>query len=214
MAEGKKTELKIECYMVSEFGTNCYFVINNETKEMLVIDPGDNAPMLIDTIEREQIKPVAVLLTHGHLDHADAAEALAKRFDVKIYAHEAEKETLQDSRMNLTAVFGEARTYHADVFVRDEEVLDFIGCSIKVLFTPGHTPGGCCYYFTDQRILFSGDTLFCESVGRTDFPGGSSAALIRSIREKLLNLPDDVKVYPGHMSQTSIGTEKMYNPFI
>lgn len=212
MAE--KTEIKIESYLVSEFGTNCYFVINNETKEMLVVDPGDNASMLIDTIEREQIKPVAILLTHGHLDHASAAEALAKEFQVKIYAHEAEKETLEDSRMNLTAAFGAAKKFRADVFVKDNEVLELIGCKIKVLFTPGHTPGGCCYYFNEQRILFSGDTLFCESVGRTDFPGGSSAALIRSIREKLLDLPDDVKVYPGHMSQTSIGTEKMYNPFI
>lgn len=212
MAE--KTEIKIESYLVSEFGTNCYFVINNETKEMLVVDPGDNASMLIDAIEREQIKPVAILLTHGHLDHASAAEALAKNFQVKIYAHEAEKETLEDSRMNLTAAFGAAKKFRADVFVKDNEVLELIGCKIKVLFTPGHTPGGCCYYFNEQRILFSGDTLFCESVGRTDFPGGSSAALIRSIREKLLDLPDDVKVYPGHMSQTSIGTEKMYNPFI
>lgn len=212
MAE--KTEIKIESYLVSEFGTNCYFVINNETKEMLVVDPGDNASMLIDAIEREQIKPAAILLTHGHLDHASAAEALAKEFQVKIYAHEAEKETLEDSRMNLTAAFGAAKKFRADVFVKDNEVLELIGCKIKVLFTPGHTPGGCCYYFNEQRILFSGDTLFCESVGRTDFPGGSSAALIRSIREKLLDLPDDVKVYPGHMSQTSIGTEKMYNPFI
>lgn len=214
MAEVKKTELKVENYMVSEFGTNCYFVINTDTKEMLVIDPGDNAAMLADTIEKEQVTPVAILLTHGHLDHAGAAEELSKMFDIKIYAHEAEKETLEDSYMNLTSTFGGAKKYHADVFVKDEEIMEFIGCEIKVLFTPGHTPGGCCYYFNEQRILFSGDTLFCESVGRTDFPGGSSAKLIRSIREKLLNLPDDVKVYPGHMAQTSIGTEKMYNPFI
>ena len=195
MAE--KTEIKIESYLVSEFGTNCYFVINNETKEMLVVDPGDNASMLIDAIEREQIKPVAILLTHGHLDHASAADALAKNFQVKIYAHEAEKETLEDSRMNLTAAFGAAKKFRADVFVKDNEVLELIGCKIKVLFTPGHTPGGCCYYFNEQRILFSGDTLFCESVGRTDFPGGSSAALIRSIREKLLDLPDNVPVVHG-----------------
>lgn len=116
--------------------------------------------------------------------------------------------------MNLTAAFGTPKTFHADVFVKDEEILELMGCGIKVLFTPGHTPGGCCYYFKEQGILFSGDTLFCESVGRTDFPGGSSSALIRSIREKLLILSDEVKVYPGHMSQTSIGTEKMYNPFI
>lgn len=208
------TEIKVESYVVSDFGTNCYFVINAETKEMLIVDPGDNATMLAAKIEDEQLKPVAILLTHGHLDHASAAEELAQKFEVKIYAHEAEKETLEDARMNLTAAFGAAKEFHADVFLKDDEILELIGCKIKVLFTPGHTPGGCCYYFNDQRILFSGDTLFCESVGRTDFPGGSSSTLIRSIREKLLNLSDDIKVYPGHMAQTSIGTEKMYNPFI
>lgn len=208
------TEIKVESYVVSDFGTNCYFVINPETKEMLIVDPGDNATMLAAKIEDEQLKPVAILLTHGHLDHASAAEELAQKFEVKIYAHEAEKETLEDARMNLTAAFGAAKVFHADVFLKDDEILELIGCKIKVLFTPGHTPGGCCYYFNDQRILFSGDTLFCESVGRTDFPGGSSSTLIRSIREKLLNLSDDIKVYPGHMAQTSIGTERMYNPFI
>lgn len=208
------TEIKVESYVVSDFGTNCYFVINTETKEMLIVDPGDNATMLAAKIEDEQLKPVAILLTHGHLDHASAAEELAKKFEIKIYAHEAEKETLEDARMNLTAAFGTAKVFHADVFLKDDEILELIGCKIKVLFTPGHTPGGCCYYFNDQRLLFSGDTLFCESVGRTDFPGGSSSTLIRSIREKLLNLSDDIKVYPGHMAQTSIGTEKMYNPFI
>lgn len=208
------TEIKVESYVVSDFGTNCYFVINTETKEMLIVDPGDNATMLAAKIEDEQLKPVAILLTHGHLDHASAAEELAKKFEIKIYAHEAEKETLEDSHMNLTAAFGTAKVFHADVFLKDDEILELIGCKIKVLFTPGHTPGGCCYYFNDQRLLFSGDTLFCESVGRTDFPGGSSSTLIRSIREKLLNLSDDIKVYPGHMAQTSIGTEKMYNPFI
>lgn len=207
-------EIKVKNYMVSEFGTNCYFVINSRTKEMLVVDPGDNAPMLADAITQEELIPVGILLTHGHLDHAGAAEALAKKFGIKIYAHEAEKKTLEDSCINLTSAFGAPNAFHADVFLKDDEILELLGCKIKVLFTPGHTPGGCCYYFSEQRMLFSGDTLFCESVGRTDFPRGSSSVLIRSIREKLLTLPDDVKVYPGHMSQTSIGTEKMYNPFI
>lgn len=207
-------EIKVKSYVVSDFGTNCYFVVNTDTKEMLVVDPGDNAPMLADNIEKEQLKPVGILLTHGHLDHAGAAEELAKKYDIKIYVHEAEKETLADARINLTAAFGAPKVFQADVFLKDDEVLELLGCKIKVLFTPGHTPGGCCYYFAEQKMLFSGDTLFCESVGRTDFPGGSAAALIRSIREKLLNLPEDVRVYPGHMSQTSIGTEKMYNPFI
>lgn len=130
------TEIKVESYVVSDFGTNCYFVINTETKETLIVDPGDNATMLAAKIEDEQLKPVAILLTHGHLDHASAAEELAKKFEVKIYAHEAEKETLEDSRMNLTAAFGAAKVFHADVFLKDDEILELIGCKIKVLFTP------------------------------------------------------------------------------
>lgn len=207
-------EIKVKSYVVSDFGTNCYFVTNADTKEMLIVDPGDNAPMLASNIDKEQLKPVAILLTHGHLDHASAAEELAKKYGIKIYVHEAEKETLADARINLTGAFGTPKVFHADVFLKDDEVLELIGCKIKVLFTPGHTPGGCCYYFEEQKILFSGDTLFCESVGRTDFPGGSASSLIRSVREKLLCLPEDVRVYPGHMSQTTIGTEKMYNPFV
>lgn len=208
------TEIKVKKYVVSAFGTNCYFVINTGTKELLIVDPGGNAPALSDAVRKEKLTPVAVLLTHGHLDHAAAAKALAKEFGIKVYAHEAEKETLKSSTMNLTASFGAGEAFHADIFLKDNEVLELIGCSIKVLFTPGHTPGGCCYYLPEQKILFSGDTLFSQSVGRTDFPGGSSSVLVRSIREKLMELPEDVRVYPGHMDETSIGTEKMYNPFL
>ncbi|MEG1291190.1 MAG: MBL fold metallo-hydrolase, partial [Lachnospiraceae bacterium] len=191
-------KIKVKRYLVSDFGTNCYFAINEDTKEMLVIDPGENAPMLSQEIQKEQLKPVAVLLTHGHLDHAKAAEDLAKKYEMPIYAYKTEKETLENPRMNLSSAFGKSESYHADRYVIDGELVSLLGCSIEVLFTPGHTPGGCCYYFKEEKILFSGDTLFCQSVGRSDFPGGSSSTLIRSIREKLLNLPEEVVVYPGH----------------
>ena len=159
-------------------------------------------------------KPVAILLTHGHFDHATGAADLAKEFSIPVYAYETEKETLENEEMNLCHMTGEHHVFHADIYLKDEQELDLAGFHIRVLHTPGHTPGGCCYYFEEQKILFSGDTLFCESVGRTDFPGGSASGLIRSVREKLLRLPEDVRVYPGHMSQTTIGTEKMYNPFV
>lgn len=207
-------EIKVKNYVVSAFGTNCYFVINTETMGVLIVDPGDNAPALSEAIRKEKLKPAAVLLTHGHLDHAGAAEELSKEYGIKVYAHEAERETLENPRMNLTSSFGAGISFDADVYLKDNEVLKLIGYSIKVLFTPGHTPGGCCYYFPEQKLLFSGDTLFSQSVGRTDFPGGSSSILVRSIREKLMELPEDVRVYPGHMDETSIGTEKMYNPFL
>ena len=206
--------LEIKTYMVSAFSTNCYFVINQDSKETLVIDPGDQAQMLSQRIRDQKLIPVGVLLTHGHLDHAGAARELAKEFGIEIYAHEAEKKTLADPRMNLTASFGASESYDADVFLKDGEELQLLDSRICVLFTPGHTPGGCCYYFPEHHLLFSGDTLFCESVGRTDFPGGSSSVLVRSIQEKLLCLPDDTRVYPGHMGETMMKTEKMYNPFL
>ena len=206
--------MKIEQYCVGQVGTNCYFAINDETKEMLVIDPGDSADMLTEKIRQKGLKPQAVLLTHGHFDHAMAAEELAGNFGIKIYAHEAEKDTLEQPKLNVSAMIGRRDSYHADVFVKDGDVLKLAGMELKVLHTPGHTQGGCCYYLEAEKILFSGDTLFCQSVGRTDFPGGSMSQIVRSIKEKLMALPDEVKVFPGHMDVTTIGMERAHNPFL
>lgn len=206
--------MKIEQYCVGQVATNCYFAINGETKEMLVIDPGDSAKMLADKINQEELKPQAILLTHGHFDHVMAAEELAGIFGVKIYAHEKEQDTLENPGKNVSLMVGGRDAYHADVYVKDEEVLELAGMKVKVLHTPGHTAGGCCYYLEEEGALFSGDTLFCQSVGRTDFPGGSMSEIVRSIKEKLMALPDEVRVYPGHMDLTTIGKERAYNPFL
>ena len=205
--------MKIEQYCVGQVQTNCYFAINEETKEMLIVDPGDSASFLAKQIKQEGLKPQAVLLTHGHFDHAMAAEELADIFGIKIYAHEAEKDTLKQPGLNASGMIGRTDVYHADVFVKDGETLELAGMELKVLHTPGHTEG-CCYYAEKDQALFCGDTLFCQSVGRTDFPRGSMSQLIRSIREKLFSLPDEVKVYPGHMGLTTIGMEKSSNPFL
>ncbi len=135
-------------------------------------------------------------------------------FGIKIYAHEAEKDTLKDPGKNVSLMIGLRDVYHADVFVKDEEILELAGMELKVLHTPGHTAGGCCYYLEKEKVLFSGDTLFCQSVGRTDFPGGSMSGIVRSIKDKLMVLPDEVKVYPGHMDRTSIGAERAHNPYL
>ncbi len=201
-------------YIVGPVCTNCYLLVNHKTGELLVVDPGDQAQLIEKQIEKTGAKPVAILLTHGHFDHAGAAEALADKYQISIYAHEAERETLEDPRLNLCGMIGEHKVYHADIFVKDEEVLNLAGFSIRVFFTPGHTIGGCCYYIADEKILFSGDTLFQESVGRTDFPRGSASDLIRAIREKLMPLPDDVTVYTGHDESTLIGYERMHNPYL
>ena len=157
---------KVDMYVVGPVQTNCYFAINDELKELLIIDPGASARQLAERVRAEGCRPVAILLTHGHFDHATAAEELAKEFDIPIYAHEDEKETLEDSELNASWMMGDHLIFHADVFVKDEEELDLAGFHIRVLHTPGHTVGGCCYYFPYEEVVFSGDSLFCTSIGR------------------------------------------------
>ena len=206
--------MRIQQYVVSACATNCYFAINDETREVLIIDPGASAKQLAEKVKEHDLKPAAILLTHGHFDHAAAAEELAQLLDVKIYAHEAEQETLETSGLNLSGWEGKSETYHADVYLKDEQELELAGFKVRVLFTPGHTVGGCCYYFVEQGTLFSGDTLFEGSIGRTDFPKGSASQLIRAINEKLMILPDETAVYPGHGDMTAIGMERVNNPFL
>ena len=206
--------LKVEQYVVGMVQTNCYFAINEDTKETLVIDPGANATQLAERLDGAELHPVAILLTHGHFDHAGGAAELAERYGIPVYAHEAECETLQNPAVNLSGWEGAECAYHADCLVKDEQELKLAGFLMRVLYTPGHTAGGCCYLLPYQNVLFSGDTLFAQSVGRTDFPGGSASTLIRSIKEKLMTLPEEITVYPGHNDSTTIGTERMYNPYL
>ncbi|MCI8895531.1 MAG: MBL fold metallo-hydrolase [Lachnospiraceae bacterium] len=208
------SNITIETYCVGEVQTNCYLAVNETTKEVLIVDPGASAGALHQRIREKEYQPAAILLTHGHFDHAMAAKELAELCQVKIYAHEAEKETLEDPRLNVSGMIGRREVYHADVYVKDEEVLKLAGFSIRVFHTPGHTAGGCCYYIPMEDVLFSGDTLFCQSVGRTDFPGGSMSQLVRGIREKLMVLPERTQVYPGHMDRTTIEQERQWNPYL
>ena len=208
------SKLKVNQYVVGPVQTNCYFAINDETKELIVIDPGASPKQLADRIRQEGCKPVAILLTHGHFDHATGAAELAEEFHIPIYSYEAEKETLEDENLNSSWMIGEQKTFHADIFLKDEQKLQLAGFTVRVLFTPGHTKGGCCYYFPYEDVVFSGDTLFCTSVGRSDLPGGSMSDLIRSIREKLMTLPERTTVYPGHNDVTTIENERMYNPYL
>ena len=214
------SKMKINHYVVGMVQTNCYIVINDESKECFIIDPGASGKQLAEKIKQDSLTPVAVLLTHGHFDHVAAAEDLAKEFDIKIYAHEAEADTLHDSQKNVSWMIGCKESYDADVFLKDEEVITLAGFAIKVLHTPGHTEGGCCYYVADENVVFTGDTLFAQSVGRTDFPGGSMSQIVRSIQEKLMtlneagNLETDIMVYPGHNDPTTIETERMENPYL
>ena len=208
-------KMKINQYVVGPVQTNCYFVINEETNEMIVIDPGASAKALADKARKDGYTPVAILLTHGHFDHATAAEELANEFGgIPIYAYEAEKETLADPELNASWMMGDSLVFKADKFLKDEQEIDLAGFHIRVLFTPGHTPGGCCYYFPYEEVLFSGDSLFCMSIGRTDFKKGSMSDLVRAIKEKLMVLPERTTVYPGHNESSTIENERMFNPYL
>ncbi|MFQ9515199.1 MAG: MBL fold metallo-hydrolase [Eubacterium sp.] len=204
------TEIEVRNILVSECYTNCYLCKNKGTGEGFIVDPGGNELKISTNVSKMEMKPVAILLTHGHFDHIEAVEALKKRYGIKVYVSKEEDRLMLDNRMNLSSFFGEPISVCADEFVTDGQKLTIAGIDMKFILTPGHTPGSGCYYLKENEILFSGDTLFHASRGRTDFPGGSEAAIMKSIREKLLVLPEETEVFPGHNDSTTIGAEKVY----
>lgn len=206
--------MKIEKFVTGIISTNCYLVINEETKQTVVIDPAACPSYLMGHMKSEGLQVEAILLTHGHFDHIMGIDDLRREFPVPVYVHEGDRETLLDPALNLSSSYTNGYTFDGADYIRDGQRLELAGFSFQVIQTPGHTPGGVCYYLESEGVLFSGDTLFQNSVGRTDFPNSSMSDLIRSLREKVMKLPDDVKVYPGHMGETTIGHERKYNPFI
>lgn len=206
--------MRIKKFVIGMIGTNCYVVSNENTKECFIVDPAVSDKNVISYIETEGLSLKAILLTHGHFDHIMGIDGVREKFKVPVYASEKEQEILQDARLNLSAAYGGGYTFSDATCVRDGEELEIAGMKIKVIETPGHTAGGCCYYIAEEEVLFSGDSLFCASIGRTDFPTGSSSQLVRAVRDKLLVLPEETMVYPGHMEETTIGYERKHNPFI
>ena len=201
--------------ILGEIGTNCYLLYNKDNKRAVLIDPADEADKIMEMIAVKNCTLKAILLTHGHYDHIGAAVKVSKATKAPIYAGECEKEVLENPSINLSAMMGEhAISLIADKWLTDGEVIELAGITIRCIHTPGHTKGGMSYYVEDANILFSGDTLFAASVGRTDFPTGSMSELVRSIKSKLLILPEHTKVFTGHGESTSIAYEKQYNPFL
>ena len=205
---------KIDSRILGMVGTNCYLLCNMDIKECVLIDPADSQDEISRMIDESGCRLKGILLTHGHFDHIMAADAVRDKYGVKVYASCDEKNTLEQPHINLGEAYGLKLSVKADVWHKDGEILKLAGFDIEALHTPGHTEGGSCYYIREIGVLFSGDTLFCGSVGRTDFPGGSMSEIVRSIKEKVMVLPDDTKVYPGHGEGTSVGYERENNPFL
>lgn len=206
--------LSICTVVLGQVNTNCYFIWNTETKEGIVIDPADDAEYIIQMVQKEQVTLKGIYLTHAHFDHMLAASSVAGAYRAPVYCLAQEREVAESTRLNLSDYFGCTYALTPDGVLQDGETMQVIGMQMQVLHTPGHTKGSGCYYFAEKGILFSGDTLFLESVGRTDFPTGNSAVLAQSIKEKLYVLPEEVKVYPGHGSATTIGYEKKNNMYV
>lgn len=206
-------QLKIGRMVIGSVGTNCYFLYKDGEHEVIVVDPADKGDQIYHALESKDFNVVGILLTHAHFDHIWGANKLRELSGAKIYALDAEKNICEDPSLNLSAQFGRSYTVVADEYVEDGAEITIADITCKVIATPGHTEGSCCYYFEDAGFLVCGDTVFLESVGRTDFPTGSSSKLIRSIKEKIFVLPDDVVLYPGHGDSTTVEHEKKYNPF-
>lgn len=205
--------LKIGRIVMGVCQTNCYFLYEEDSKHCIFIDPADHGDVLFQKLKQAGFIVDAILITHGHFDHIWGAQQLRGLSGAKIYALDKEEELLLDVNKNLSESAGRGCTLKVNEFVHDGQEIELMGQKIKVIATPGHSIGGCCYYFEEAGMLIAGDTLFLESIGRTDFITGSESQLIRSVREKLFLLPDDTKVYPGHGPETTIGHEKKYNPF-
>ncbi len=206
-------KLSIKTAVLGAVSTNVYFLINEETKEVLLIDPADEAKLIIRYLDGEGLKPAAILLTHGHFDHILAAAPLRERYHIDIYCHEAEKAMLEDAVMNRSSVF-DRRPYTLSVnkTLKEGDELTLAGFTFRVLHTPGHSAGSCCFYFPEEGILISGDTLFYGSYGRTDLPTGDDIQMEASVGRLLDELPPKTMVFPGHGPRTQIGFEKQYNP--
>lgn len=204
-----------ETLVVGQLGVNCFILADGETREGIVVDPGEDAEEILGVLSANRIKVLHILNTHGHFDHIGANRRLVEATGAKLMIHKDDEPFLSKAARSATMYGLRAEDSPApDSHLTDGQLIRFGKCELQVIHTPGHSPGGSCFYLPAEKLLISGDTLFADSIGRTDLPGGSQAQLVGSIKSKLLVLPDDTRVFPGHGPATTIGREKRHNPYL
>ena len=201
--------------VVGPNAANCFIIGDEETKDGAIIDPGDEAWTILNAVEALGLEIRYIVATHGHFDHSAGTAGLKEKLDAPFLIHRDDLKFVQRSTQSA-AKWGITidQVPDPDQYIDESDVLKLGGLELKVIHTPGHSPGGISIYIERENVVFSGDTLFQGSIGRTDFEGGSMAILARSIKEKLYTLPDNTIVYSGHGPPTTIGEEKMYNMFV
>lgn len=202
----------LETLVVGSVFTNCYVIGCEQTHTGAIIDPGGNPEQILSTVERLGLNPMYIINTHGHADHIEANSEMKQAFEAQILIHEADAPMLTVAEKNLSVFFGPAiESPPADAYMAEGDVIKVGSMTLKVLHTPGHSPGGVS--LVGDGFVFTGDALFAGSIGRTDFPGASHTQLLESIRTKLFPMDDAVKVYSGHGPESTIGWERAHNPF-
>lgn len=208
------SDLRIETCVLGAVSTNCYIIYQKGKGSAVIVDPADNGAYLLNRCRELGTEPEAILLTHGHFDHILAVDDIRRAFpQCRLYAGAAEEGMLREPHLNLTGSWGASpMSLKADQLLEDGETFSLLDETWRVIATPGHTSGSICYYLPAEDVLFAGDTLFYESLGRTDLPTGNTRQILASITEKLFALPEDTMVYTGHGDPTTIGHEMRYNP--
>lgn len=205
--------MKYASIVVGALETNCYVVYCEKTGDCGIIDPGADAQKIFKVINNNDLNPIILINTHGHVDHIGANQDIKDKYDIPLYIHAADDPILQSSlQSEMALILGAKKSPPPDEYLNEQDIITIGEVRLEVLHTPGHSPGSVC--FLSEGNLFSGDTLFCGGVGRTDLPGGSWDDLVSSIRTKLFSLDESYSVLPGHGPASSIYQEKNSNPYV